>query len=206
MDTPAAACADVELVSARGGRTLWPGRPPLDLAAARGVVVRGDPDRDDLVFPRGVRVRLYDRDGRGLAPAARAGLSDGERRRLRWYARVAADERSSAVEGIALPALRIELAGLVFERPASLAGEDLCGRFPPERLRLWPAGASWDGLTRLGDRAPPPRGLGAPRARELAARLSLELRLAACASPLRSLPRAGEIVAVLRRELGLAEG
>ena len=172
-----------------GTTVLDPGRPPLPIAGAWAVM------RPSL--------RLVDDQGRELSTVVSGTLSPADGARLNRYRRVAESERRRVRGGLLLPALRFEVEDLVFERPSTLAGRDLGAASQPEDLRLWRVGQSWDGLTRLGDRRPYPLGLSAQRIRALAERLTIELRLAACCEPLRSLPRAGELLALLRRELGL---
>ena len=173
-----------------GTTMLDPGRPPLPVAGGWAVI------RPSL--------HLVDDQGRQLTGTSMRDLAQREKARLARYRRVAESERRRAHGGLLLTAQRFEFDGIVFERPATLAGRDLGAAFTPSALRLWYVGQRWDGLTRLGDRRPHPLGLSARRIRALAERLTIELRLAACCEPLRGLPRAGELLALLRRELGLS--
>lgn len=189
-DTALAHCWDDVIDTHPDGTTaLDPGRPPLPIAGGWAVT------RPSL--------RLVDDQGRALAAPAIRDLSQADAARLARYRRVAQSERRRARGGLLLPAQRFEIDGVVFERPATLASHDLGAAFQPDDLRMWRVGQGWDGLTRLGDRRPQPLGLSVRHIRALAERLTIELRLAACCEPLRGLPRAGELLALLRRELGL---
>ncbi|TAM75243.1 hypothetical protein EPN44_09300 [bacterium] len=188
--TALAHCWD-DVIDARpdGTTVLDPGRPPLPIAGFWAVT------RPAL--------HLVDDQGRTLAAPSIQDLPPADGACLVRYRRVAESERRCVRGGLLLPAQRFEIGDVIFERPATLAGRDLGAAFQPEGLRLWRLGQRWDGLTRLGDRRPHPLGLSARRTRALAERLTIELRLAACGVPLRGLPRAGELLALLRRELGL---
>ncbi|TAM59708.1 hypothetical protein EPN52_07160 [bacterium] len=185
-----ATCWDDALDTRSDGTTvLDPGRPPLPVADGWAVM------RPSL--------HLVDDRGRYLPAGAVHALPPAERTRLTRYGRVAESEHRSMRGGLLLRAQRFEIDELIFERPATLAGADLAAGFQPEHLRVWHVGQRWDGLTRLGDRRPRPLALTTRRIRTLLERLCIELRLAACSEPLRALPRAGELLALLRRELGL---
>ncbi|MDE2573447.1 MAG: hypothetical protein KGM44_13115, partial [bacterium] len=191
---------DTVAVDSDGTTVIHPSRPLLRVSVGwvevrplRGR--RGARPRDGRPQLRALLLRS---DGSEAGDTALRALSAPERRRIARYLRVARGETQRGRGKIALPPLRLQIGELMLERPAWLAGGDLGAGFPLAMLRLWRAGEAWDGLTRLGDRHPRPLGLTAHRIRALEERAALELRLTACAEPLRDLPRAGEVLAVLR--------